>query len=154
MPGVFCTFRATKFWLSKFAWGRPQPPKGLPRASKWVALPVKLCGGGVLVTVKLTGLLETPLTATVTETAPAIMSGTVATIELLLQAVTTAGVTPKATVLEPCEAPNPDPAMVTELPAFAMAGLMDATARPAAAVVAVAWLDGPDSPALFTAVTR
>jgi hypothetical protein len=91
------------------------------------------------------------LTLTVTETAPAIRLGTVAVIELLPQAATTAGVTPKSTTLDSCELPNADPVIVTELPATPVVGLMDEIAT---LVPAAAWFDGPDSPAVFTAVTR
>jgi hypothetical protein len=105
----------------------------------------------VFVTVKLTGLLVTPLTFTVTETVPTARLGTVAVIELLPQAVMATEVTPKSTMPDPWVVPNADPLIVTDLPGSPVVGLMDVIAT---LVLAVAWFDGADSPALFTAVTK
>src|SRR5215470_15751621 len=55
-------------------------------------------GGGVPVTVKLTALLATPLTETVTFTAPAAMFGTVTVSDVALAAVTVPVADPNATV--------------------------------------------------------
>jgi hypothetical protein len=78
----------------------------------------------VFVTVNPIGLLATPFTVTLTETAPRLRLGTVAEIELLDHAVTVAAVRPNFTLLSPCEAPKAVPEMVTELPAIPVVGLI------------------------------
>lgn len=76
-------------------------------------------------TVKVAELLvPAPGTLTTTGTAPnATPLGTVATMLVLLQAVAVAEMPPKVTVLVPCVAPNPVPAIVTDVPIGPDAGV-------------------------------
>jgi len=67
------------------------------------------------VTVKFTPLLPVPLTVTVTEPVLA-PTGTAATMLVLLQLFTAAGVPLKLTVLVPWVDPKPDPVIVTAVP--------------------------------------
>jgi hypothetical protein len=78
---------------------------------------------GVASTVKLTALLSTPLawTTTVPVAAPA---GTAATILVALHVVMVAVVPLNLTVLVPCVAPKAVPAIVTEAPTAADAGVI------------------------------
>src|SRR5215472_5919366 len=78
--------------------------------------------GVVEVTVKLTELLATPLTVTITlpEVAPL---GTGTTMLPALQEEGVAETPLNVTVLVPCEAPKFDPAMVTEVPTAPLLGV-------------------------------
>jgi hypothetical protein len=76
---------------------------------------------GGTVTVKLTPLLATPPTVTVTDpvVAPA---GTVAVMLVAAQPVTVASVPLNRTVLAPCDAPKLVPVIVTAVPAGPLVG--------------------------------
>lgn len=76
-------------------------------------------------TVKVAELLvPAPGTETTTGIAPsATLLGTGATILVLLQLVGVAEIPPKVTVLVPCVAPNPVPAIVTDVPTGPDAGV-------------------------------
>lgn len=72
-------------------------------------------------TVKVSALLETPLT--VTRTGPVVVpAGTGTTILVFPQAVGAAGTLLNVTVLDPCVAPKLDPLIVTEVPTGPAAG--------------------------------
>lgn len=71
---------------------------------------------------------------TVTSTVPGDSdAGTVTAMDVSLHAVTVAVVVSNITVPLPCVAPKPDPAMVTEAPASAPAGVIDVMVAPAVA---------------------
>lgn len=77
------------------------------------------------VTVKLTTLLVLPATITVTFTAPAAMLGTVTLSEVAVAEVTVAAVEPNVTVLALAVVLKFVPAIVTEAPAAADAGVTE-----------------------------
>jgi len=77
------------------------------------------------VTVKLTALLVFPATATVTFTAPAAMLGTVTLSAVPVAEVTVAAVEPNVTVLALAVVLKFVPAIVTDAPAAADAGVME-----------------------------
>ena len=82
-------------------------------------------GCGVPVTVKLTALLVTPLTETVTFTAPAAILGTVTLSEVELAAVTMPVAVPNLTVLAFAVALKFVPVMVMDAPGAADVGLIE-----------------------------
>jgi hypothetical protein len=78
---------------------------------------------GVVCTVKLTPLLLTPPTVTITLPVVAV-AGTGTTMLVMLQLVGVAATPLNVTVLEPCVAPNPVPVIATLVPTVAAEGEM------------------------------
>jgi hypothetical protein len=115
-----------------------------------VANPVIVGFEAVFVTVNESGLLATPFTVKLTDTAPGVRFGTLTVTEELDHDATAADIAPKFTMLEPWLAPRALPLIVRVLPAGPDAGL---SALMLIRVLALAWFDGADSPLLFAAVT-
>jgi len=98
------------------------PPWGTVRDD---GLTLKEKSGFVPATVKLTALLATPLTETVTFTPPAAILGTVTVSEVVVAAVTVPVADPKVTVFAFAVVLKLVPAMVIDAPGAADAGLIE-----------------------------